>query len=60
MRKFLLGIYLWFYGVVTCGHEGSGLRFCLRCENEQRDTRFDRHKAQRERLEALQAKWRNL
>jgi hypothetical protein len=60
MRKFLLGIYLWLMGVVICEHEYTGLRYCHRCEIEQRDARWEKHRARIARLEALQTKWRNL
>ena len=60
MRKFLLGVYLWFLGVNLCDHPCSGLRYCSRCDTKESDTRRAKYIARQQKLEKLRDLWRAL
>ena len=60
MRKFLLGVYLWFLGVNLCDHPCSSLRYCPKCEDMKSDTRLSAYVARQKYLKNLRDSWRSL
>lgn len=58
MRRLWLRVYLWFNGIVICGHPEAGTRYCRTCEEIETSKCAAKRQDHDEYLRRLQSEFR--